>query len=175
MPTKFTLQQLNLFVPYQTTLLSRLLFTLLLWPVSSLVLLAQEPVKASDRIVSFNSDLAATNAVQPPLGNFKIAIAKRPGGILLKGLEGTAWLELSFTLRPNEQQVVDALGMTNREENLKEKREEKELDLAGFLFTVVYKKRTIRLLGQRGTAWKELVFSLGNGEEQLIDQFGMVE
>lgn len=47
------------------------------------------------------------------LADFLFTITKTEKGIVLKGIEGTAWTDLSFSLGNNERQAIDQLGMKN--------------------------------------------------------------
>lgn len=49
----------------------------------------------------------------PELADYLFTITKTKDGILLKGIEGTAWKELSFSLRQNDKQVINQFGMTD--------------------------------------------------------------
>ncbi len=55
--------------------------------------------------VSLNKD--------PNLSDFLFTLIKTEKGINLKGIEGTAWTELSFGLLRNQQQASNQHGMTN--------------------------------------------------------------
>ena len=46
------------------------------------------------------------------LTNFLFTITKTENGIVLKGIEGTAWTDLSFSLSENRKQAIDQFGMT---------------------------------------------------------------
>lgn len=46
------------------------------------------------------------------LADYLFTLIKTENGIILKGIEGTAWNELSFTLSKNGKQTVDQYGMT---------------------------------------------------------------
>jgi len=46
------------------------------------------------------------------LADFLFTITKTYNGIKLKGIEGTAWLDLSFSLTKNKKQAFDQYGMT---------------------------------------------------------------
>ena len=46
------------------------------------------------------------------LTNFLFTITKTENGIVLKGIEGTAWTDLSFSLLENRKQAIDQFGMT---------------------------------------------------------------
>lgn len=45
------------------------------------------------------------------LTNYLFTITRTKDGIVLKGIEGTAWKELSFTLSKSGKQTVDHFGM----------------------------------------------------------------
>ena len=47
------------------------------------------------------------------LADFLFTITKTEKGIILKGIEGTAWTDLSFSLLENGKQAIDQFGMTN--------------------------------------------------------------
>jgi hypothetical protein len=46
------------------------------------------------------------------LTNYLFTITKNKDGIVLKGIEGTAWKELSLTLAKNRKQTISQFGMT---------------------------------------------------------------
>jgi len=46
------------------------------------------------------------------LADLLFTIIKTKEGIILKGIEGTAWTDLSFSLSKNKQQAIDQMGMT---------------------------------------------------------------
>jgi len=46
------------------------------------------------------------------LTDFLFTLTKTEKGIELKGIEGTAWTELSFSLSKNKQQAINQMGMT---------------------------------------------------------------
>ena len=47
------------------------------------------------------------------LADFLFTITKTENGIELKGIEGTAWTELKFSLAENKKQAIDQFGMTS--------------------------------------------------------------
>jgi hypothetical protein len=47
------------------------------------------------------------------LADFLFTITKTANGIELKGIEGTAWTELKFSLAENKKQAIDQFGMTS--------------------------------------------------------------
>ena len=46
------------------------------------------------------------------LADFLFTITKTDSGIKLKGIEGTAWIDLSFSLNKNKKQAFDQYGVT---------------------------------------------------------------
>jgi hypothetical protein len=44
-------------------------------------------------------------------GSYLFTITRTDSGIKLKGLQGTAWIDLGFTIPPNKTQSIDQLGM----------------------------------------------------------------
>ena len=114
--------------------------------------------------------LTARENNTPDLKDFKIVIEKTDTGIKMKGLEGSAWLDVSFSLNNYRPQAVDEYGMTA----LNAVSSNKDSGLADFLFTVTKTENGIELKGIEGTAWTELYFSLAENEKQAIDQNGMI-
>ena len=49
------------------------------------------------------------------LADFLFTITETESGIVLKGIEGTRWTDLSFSLALNEKQAIDQFGMTELE------------------------------------------------------------
>lgn len=47
------------------------------------------------------------------LADFLFTITKTKNGIVLKGIEGTAWTDLSFSLPLNNKQAIDQFGLTD--------------------------------------------------------------
>ncbi|MFK5889735.1 MAG: hypothetical protein QM486_03260 [Flavobacteriaceae bacterium] len=46
------------------------------------------------------------------LANFLFTVKKTKKGVVLKGIKGTAWTDLSFSLAKNEKKAIDEYGMT---------------------------------------------------------------
>lgn len=106
----------------------------------------------------------------PDIADFKIMVEWTDKGIRMQGLEGSAWLDLTFGIdRNSDPQAIDEFGMTN----LLKTASRKDPNLADFLFTVEVKDGQVLLKGLEGMAWTELGFTLPRGDKQLIDQFGM--
>lgn len=49
----------------------------------------------------------------PDLADYLFVITKTKDGIILKGIEGSAWKELRFSLSNNEKQTINQFGMTD--------------------------------------------------------------
>ena len=107
--------------------------------------------------------------MKPDLKDFKIIVEKTEKGIALKSKEGSAWVNLSFSLNNNLPQAVNEYGMTE----LNNVSEIKDINLADFLFTITTTENEIQLKGIEGTAWTELRFPLAINKKQAINQFGM--
>jgi len=103
------------------------------------------------------------------LKDFKIIVEKTDNGIKMKSIEGSAWIDLSFSLNNYQSQAVDEYGMTK----LDNVSENKDKTLADFLFTITKTENGIEFKGIEGTAWTELKFSLDENKKKAINQFGM--
>lgn len=55
----------------------------------------------------------SSSAKKDDLAAFLFTLTKSNGEIALKGMEGTAWTQLSFTLPADQQQAIDGSGMTD--------------------------------------------------------------
>ncbi len=105
------------------------------------------------------------------LKDFKIVVEKTDIGIKLKSIEGSAWKDLSFSIKTDRPQAIDEYGMTK----LHKVSSYKDSNLADFLFTITKTESGIVLKGIEGTAWINLSFSLTNNQKQAFDKFGMIE
>ncbi len=105
------------------------------------------------------------------LKDFKITIEKTDNGIKMNSSNGSAWIDLSFSIVNEKPQAIDEFGMTQ----LVKISYDKDPKLADYLFTIIKTKDGIKLKGIEGTAWKELSFTLPKNGKQTIDQFGMTE
>lgn len=103
------------------------------------------------------------------LKDFKIIVENTDNGVKMKSNKGSAWIDLSLNLN-DQPQAVDEYGMTE----LKDVSENKDKNLADFLFTITKTESGIQLKGIEGTAWTELKFSLTNNKKQAFNQFGMI-
>jgi hypothetical protein len=110
--------------------------------------------------VTYNDDFAY----------FKIAIVKTHDGIKMKSHEGSVWQELGFSTPQYKSHAIDKFGMKYQSSDGNEKKSVKE----DYLFSISKTNYGIELKGIKGTAWKELKFTLSEGTAQLIDNYGMV-
>ncbi|RYG05240.1 MAG: hypothetical protein EOO02_04230 [Chitinophagaceae bacterium] len=136
-----------------------------LYPTKEMALAAQDRIrtKYADQSKYILKD------VEFELKKFKIIIEKNASGIMLKSLKGSAWEKLSFSLDDDRPQAVDGMGMTT----FKKDATGRYASAQDFLFTITKTKEGILLKGVKGTAWKELSFTLLNNQPQAIDQNGM--
>lgn len=126
---------------------------------------------AFSSLLLVSTNLIAQEEHENDLKNFKVVLEKTDEGVRLKGIEGVAWIDLSFNLSDKQSQAVDESGMTNFNENSPLA----DPNLANFLFTVTKTESGIVLKGIEGTAWTELSFSLEKNSKQAINQFGMTD
>lgn len=100
---------------------------------------------------------------------FEISITIADGEILLQGIEGTVWTDLTFKLEQGDVQVINETGMpptgTCNQLNILE---------GTFCFTIKRNLNGIELISNHGTSWRKLSFSLGNYSTQKIDHHGMI-
>jgi len=122
-------------------------------------------------ILIASSELIAQEKKSDDLKNFKVVVEKTDNGIKIHSVEGSAWIDLSFSINYDSPQAIDEYGMTE----LNKISSEKDSNLANFLFTITKTENGIVLKGIEGTAWTDLSFSLLENGKQTIDQFGMTE
>ena len=96
------------------------------------------------------------------LSDFVIVISQNDKAIVLESSKGCAWKELIFETQ--KEQGIDNFGMSN-DYNAKK-------DLK-FYFTIVRTKTEFLLKGIKGTAWKELRFSIKNNKKYEVTKFGV--
>ncbi|MCH6199534.1 hypothetical protein MMU07_08090 [Aquiflexum sp. LQ15W] len=122
-------------------------------------------------VMTVSSEAIAQEKNSADLKEFKITIEKTDNGLKMQSDNGSAWIDLSFSLSNNKPQAIDEYGMTQ----LGKVANNKDPKLADYLFTITKTKDGITLTGIEGTAWKELSFTLQKNGRQAIDQFGMTE
>ena len=122
-------------------------------------------------ILSASSKLIAQEKKSSDLKNFKVIVQNTDNGIKMQSVEGSAWINLSFSIKNDRPQAIDEYGMTK----LEKISSKKDTNLADFLFTITKTEKGIVLKGIEGTAWTDLSFSLTEKGKQAIDQFGMTK
>ena len=120
-------------------------------------------------ILTASSELVAQEKKSNDLKNFKVVVEKTDKGIKMQSIEGSAWIDLSFSINNDRPQAIDEYGMTE----LNKISSDKDSNLADFLFTITKTENRIILKGIEGTAWTDLSFSLLENGKQAINQFGM--
>ncbi|MGM0651117.1 MAG: hypothetical protein ACQES1_11515 [Bacteroidota bacterium] len=120
-------------------------------------------------VLTASSELVAQKKSSSDLKNFKLIVEKTENGIKMQSLEGSAWINLSFSLNDDQAQAIDEYGMTDMDDPVANK----EANLADYLFTISKTDEGIKLKGIHGTAWTDLSFSLAANERKVIDQNGM--
>ncbi len=122
-------------------------------------------------VLAASSQLIAQEKKANDLKSFKVVVEKTEKGIKMQSIEGSAWIDLSFSVNNYSPQAVDEYGMTE----LDKISSEKDSNLADYLFTITKTENGIMLKGLEGTAWTDLSFSLVENRKQAINQFGMTK
>jgi hypothetical protein len=115
------------------------------------------------------NEVNANQATSKNLKDFKIVFEKSARGIQMRSLQGTAWIDLSFSLENNKPQAINEYGMTT----LQKGTSYKDAALANFLFTITKTENGITLKGIEGTVWTGLSFSLTKNSKQVVNQYGV--
>jgi hypothetical protein len=118
-----------------------------------------------------SAEIRAQKLSNSALKGFEITIEKTDKGLKMHSSEGSAWIDLSFSLTADKPQAIDEYGMTS----VGQVNSEKDPKLADYLFTITDTKDGITLAGIEGTAWKVLNFTLSDNGKQTINQFGMTD
>ena len=122
-------------------------------------------------VLTASSELIAQEKKADDLKSFKVVVEKTENGIKMQSIEGSAWVDLSFSINNDKPQAIDEYGMTE----LNKISSDKDSNLTNFLFTITKTENGIVLKGIEGTAWTDLSFSLLKNGKQAIDQFGMTK
>jgi len=122
-------------------------------------------------VLTASSNLIAQEKKSNDLKNFKVVLKKTNDGIKMQSVDGSAWIDLAFSINNDRPQAIDEYGMTE----LNKVSSKKDSNLADFLFTITKTENGIVLKGIERTAWTDLSFSLAKNGKQAIDQFGMTK
>jgi len=122
-------------------------------------------------VLTASSELIAQEKKADDLKSFKVVVEKTENGIKMQSIEGSAWVDLSFSINNDKPQAIDEYGMTE----LNKISSDKDSNLTNFLFTITKTENGIVMKGIEGTAWTDLSFSLLENRKQAIDQFGMTK
>jgi hypothetical protein len=120
-------------------------------------------------ILTAGTESIAQEEKSTDLKDFKLVVEKTENGFKMKSVEGSAWIDLTFSINNYRPQAIDEYGMTE----LGKISSEKDPNLTDFLFTITKTDNGIVLNGIEGTSWTDLSFSLKKNGKQAIDQFGM--
>jgi len=122
-------------------------------------------------VLTASCNLIAQEKKSTDLKDFKVVVERTENGIKMQSIEGSAWLNLTFSINNYQTQAIDEYGMTE----LNKISSNKDSNLADFLFIISKTENGIVLKGIEGTAWTDLTFSLAENGKQAIDQFGMTK
>src|SRR5690606_2924618 len=101
--------------------------------------------------------------------DFKILMQRQGNEVILKCEEGGAWKTLSYN-NQNEEQAINELGMTSIETN-----KDSISGMSHFLITISKTENGLSMKGLKGTAWRDLSFTLPEFKTQAINRFGMTD
>lgn len=104
------------------------------------------------------------------LKKFTIVVDKTQHGVVLQGVEGTAWLNLEFYSPDEKAQLVNENGMASASDA-----PSSNDNLADFLFEITRTKDGFALKGLEGTAWDYLEFNFGENGRQAFNELGMTD
>lgn len=122
-------------------------------------------------VLTVNWEIAGQDEDSTNFNEFKINIERTGNGFKMYSDAGSAWIDLEFKLGNNRTKVINQYGMTELA-NVSTKKDSKFTD---YLFTISKTNNRITLIGIRGTAWKELSFSLQINDNQFINHLGMID
>ena len=80
--------------------------------VAFFLLICSLESKAQDQNIADVKEFKITDL---KIADYLFTITKKKGKILLTGIEGTVWKELSFSLPKKTKQSIDHLGMTEEQ------------------------------------------------------------
>ena len=120
-------------------------------------------------VLAFRLPIDARNTFNLP--SFTITLESTPNGVKLVSPDGSAWRELTFTLHKNKPQTIDEFGMSERLKEISAN----NADPAAYKITITKTNEGIQLTGIKGTAWKELSFTLSPDRKVRINQLGMAD
>jgi hypothetical protein len=121
-------------------------------------------------VLTVNWDIAGQEKDSANLNEFKINIERTGNGFKMYSDAGSAWIDLEFKLGNNRTKVINQYGMTELA-NVSTNKDSKFTD---YLFTISRRNNRITVIGIKGTAWKELSFSLEINDNQFINHLGMI-
>ncbi|HEU5291815.1 MAG TPA: hypothetical protein VFU05_14295 [Cyclobacteriaceae bacterium] len=100
---------------------------------------------------------------------FKIEFERFKGGLIMNGLEGTAFSKLFFALGNYVQRPIDEFGTTIAYV----KTSSIDDSVADFEFTIEKVDEEYTLVGKKGTTWTKLIFKFSESNKVIVDQNGV--
>lgn len=119
-------------------------------------------------MVAFNA--SAQYSSSPDLAEFELSIKDSGKRMELYSQQGSAWLELSLNAAHKQIFLINNRGVKQLENSAESLDYQDE---STYLFTITQNKNQVYLTGIKGTAWKELSFTLSSDKNLTINQFGM--
>jgi hypothetical protein len=113
---------------------------------------------------------SSLNLIQLDNGKFVIELEKTETGLKLIGIKGTAFKELTFTLRDKYKQKIDEHGMVMKATS------EDGIDksLPDFEFSIEKINNEYHLVSKKGTGWDQLKFTFSINNKAVLNESGIL-
>jgi len=118
--------------------------------------------KAKHGAVEITTTKHVVNEKDQELNKFQISIELQQNRLLLQGLEGCAFKELTFSITDHNPVTINQFGMAVSGTG-------NSADDSGFLFEIEKINDQIKLTGKTGTAWKKLSYKPANKKHIITD------
>jgi TonB family protein len=112
-----------------------------------------------------SASTSTINEIDSDINKFLLSIEFKDNQFILRGLEGCAFTELTFSESSQMPVAVNEFGMTSAGTG-------KTNEGSTFLILIEKTDDLIKLTGKAGTAWKELTFSPAS-EKHLVNEAGV--
>jgi hypothetical protein len=113
---------------------------------------------------------SSLNLIEFNNGKFVIELEKTETGLKLIGVKGTAFKELTFSLRDKYKQRIDEYGMVMKETSANGV----DANLADFEFSIEKINNEYHLVSKKGTGWEQLKFTFSINNKAVLNESGIL-
>jgi hypothetical protein len=113
---------------------------------------------------------SSLNLIEFNNGKFVIELEKTETGLKLIGVKGTAFKELTFSLRDKYKQRIDEYGMVMKETSANGV----DANLADFEFSIEKINNEYHLVSKKGTGWEQLKFTFSINNKAELNESGIL-